>query len=263
MHPIFSFIIVNFQSAALLPGWFASLETTSLTPDEYEVIIVNNDITEKEILDALAQQLPFTIIHTKNNLGFGAACNIGAANASGEILGFINPDTQFVSGDLRSIRDRFQSESSIGIIGLKLLTQSGSIQKWSAGTRGTLWDVLRNNFGFPASKKLWQSQIPIAVDWVSGASLFIPRDFFRKIKGFDETFFLYFEDIDLCDRVLAQGKSVLYFPDMALMHISGHSAPSHKQQKQYYYASQDRYFAKHRPRWESRCLKILRTLFSH
>lgn len=261
MNPLFSLILVNFKSAELLPEWFSSLPQTDLLPHEYEIILVNNDASEKEILGRLAQQYDFKLIHTVSNLGFGAACNIGSQQASGDILGFINPDTQFLIGDLHLVYDHFHTDPSLGIIGLKLVTQQGLAQEWSVGTRITLWDIIRNNLGFPKSKALWESQQPIPVDWVSGAALFIPSDFFDKVHGFNEDFFLYFEDIDLCKRVLTQGKYILYLPTISLHHRSGHSIPSRKQQKDYYYASQDCYFAKHRPQWEVWCVKKLRTLF--
>lgn len=259
---IFSFIIINFKSAQLLPGWFASLSKTGLSPHEYEVIIVNNDANEKKIIDTLQEKNTFKLIHTESNLGFGAACNLGSRQASGEIIGFINPDTQFLRGQVLALHDLFRNDPSVGIIGLKLLTEQGLVQEWSTGTKVTLWDIIRNNFGFPKSKALWKSQKPISVDWVSGASLFMPRALFQKIQGFDESFFLYFEDIALCERVRSNGKSILYFPDIALKHLGGHSASSHKQQKEYFYTSQDIFFAKHRPPWEGVCVKILRTFFS-
>jgi hypothetical protein len=262
MTPVFSFIIVNFKSADLLPLWFASLSKTSLLSNEYEIIIVNNDISETEKLDTLNQQHNFKLIHTQSNLGFGTACNLGIQHASGKILGFINPDTQFLSGDLHDVYGQFKNNPSLGIIGLKLITEQGLTQEWSAGTQVTLWDIIRNNLDFPKSKAFWESQKPIGVDWVSGASLFIPQSLFHKIKGFDEDFFLYFEDIDLCERVQAKGKSILYFPNISLSHLSGQSSVSHKQQKQDYYTSQDLYFAKHRPHWEGFCVKLLRKLLS-
>lgn len=258
MRPTFSFIIVNFKSAELLPDWFASLSNTQLSPNEYEVIIVNNDASENEKLDTFQKQHDFKLIHAESNLGFGRACNRGAREASGEILGFINPDAQFISGNLHTISERFQNDPSLGIIGLKLLTQDGTIQEWSTGTEVTLWDILRNNLGVPKSRALWESTEPIKVDWVSGASLFIPKNLFQEIQGFDEDFFLYFEDTDLCKRAKAQGKSILYFPNISVKHLSGQSATSKKQQKQDYYASQDLYFSKHRPKWESLCIKTCR-----
>jgi GT2 family glycosyltransferase len=261
MKPLFSFILVNFKSAHILPDWFASLSKTGLSAQEYEVIIVNNDESEKEILENLTKKHSFKLIHAQNNVGFGTACNLGARQATGKILGCINPDTQFISGNIHAIHTQFQSDSSIGIIGLKLLTQAGKAQEWSAGVTVTLWDILRNNLGFPKSKALWESAQPISVDWVSGASLFIPKNLFQEIQGFDENFFLYFEDIDLCERISAKGKSILYFPDIALKHLCGQSSTSHKQQKQHYYQSQDIYFSKHRPEWEGFFVKILRILF--
>lgn len=262
MKILFSFIIVNFQSAHLLPDWFVSLSKTLLSPHEYEVIIVNNDASEKKFLDTLATQYNFTLIHAKSNLGFGGACNLAATSAQGEIIGFINPDTQFLSGDFHVITKQFASNPSLGILGLKLLTADGIIQPWSTGTTVTLWDIIRNNLHLPKSKALWNASVPTTVDWVSGAALFMPKQLFVEVAGFDEHFFLYFEDTDLCMRVNTLHKSILYFPTLSIQHLGGQSASSHTQQKQHYYASQDIFFAKHRPRIEGILLKILRSFMA-
>lgn len=258
----FSFIVVNFRSAHLLPDWFASLSNTLLSPDEYEIIIVNNDASEKELLDTLATQYTFTLIHAKSNLGFGGACNLAAASAQGEIIGFINPDTRFLPGDFHLITKQFTNNPFLGILGLKLLTADGSTQPWSTGVTVTLWDIIRNNLRLPKSKVLWNATAPTSVAWVSGAALFIPRQLFIEVAGFDEHFFLYFEDTDLCMRVNALHKSILYFPSLAIQHLGGQSASSHTQQKKHYYTSQDIFFAKHRPRIEGIFLKILRSFIA-
>ena len=261
MPPIFSFIIVNFNSAHSISLCLASLHNTHLKSHEYEVIVVNNDVSETKALEMLQAQHSFKLIHTHSNIGFGAACNKGATHALGNILGFINPDAQFISGNVREIHTQFECNPSVGIIGLKLLTGQGDTQAWSAGVRVTLWDILRNNLGFPKSKSLWRSQVPITVDWVSGASLFIPRDLFTSVHGFDTRFFLYFEDNDLCERILKQKKSILYFPFISIRHTSGQSSSSKKQQKYDYYKSQTLYFSLHRPKWEGWCIKTLRNIF--
>ena len=262
MKILFSFIVVNFRSAHLLPDWFASLSNTFLSSGEYEVIIINNDAREIQALDTLKTHYNFTIIHTKSNLGFGAACNLASQSAHGEIIGFINPDTRFLQGDLRLITQQFTTNPSLGILGLKLLTADGSIQPWSTGTTVTLWDIIRNNLRIPKSTVLWNATVPTTVAWVSGAALFIPKQLFIAVAGFDEHFFLYFEDTDLCTRVTALHKSILYFPTLSIQHLGGQSASSHTQQKQHYYASQDIFFNKHRPHIEGILLKMIRSLIA-
>lgn len=260
MRPIFSFIVVNFRSAALLPAWFDSFSNTQLSPQDFEVIVVNNDLSECDTLEQLRKRHTFRLIQNTANQGFGKAVNKASKYASGEILGIINPDTLFLPGDFSLIQKQFQASKELGIIGLRLLTPDGSAQEWSAGSRVTLWDIIRNNFGFPKSKMLWESKHPISVDWVSGAALFIPRDTFQELNGFDEDFFLYFEDIDLCERIRQSSKTILYFPTLSVRHLSGQSSPSATEQKAHYYRSQDLYFQKHRPKWESFCISVLRKM---
>lgn len=258
MTTTFSFIIVNYKSHHVLGKWFASLQHTKLLPHEYEIIVVNNDASEQNALEKLKHIHTFTLLVSPQNNGFGKACNIGAQKARGKILAFINPDTLFIKGDLRDVYNEFKQDTHIGVIGLQLITEENNIQPWSAGSLITLLDILKNNLGFPSSKRLWESKTAIDVDWVSGASLFISRELFNQSKGFDETFFLYFEDADVCRRIQLLGKRILYYPRITVKHLCGQSSTSKKLQKKQYYISQEYYFKKHRPKWESFFLKALR-----
>jgi GT2 family glycosyltransferase len=261
LSPTFSFIIVNYRSAANLLDWFASLYRITLLPSEYEVIIVNNDLRERAALDALVSHHHFTLIHAENNLGFGRACNMAAQNASGDVLGFLNPDTRFTDGNIRLVRNCFREDPSLGALGLRLIDDRFRQQAWSAGCDRDFLDTMRNHLGTPRSQALWKSREPIHVDWVSGAALFVPAATFREARGFDEDFFLYFEDIDFCHRLRANGKKILYFPALSVKHLGGRSASSKASRKEHYYRSQDLFFAKHRPKWEGFAIKLLRSLF--
>jgi GT2 family glycosyltransferase len=261
--PLFSFIIVNFKSAHLISLWLKAFSRVKLSPNEYEVIIVNNDHSETLALETLAQGFHFKLIHAPDNRGFGTGCNLGGSNASGAILLFVNPDTQFLSGDFYHLARLFENDPSLGIVGLKLLSSPTNPQAWSVGSEVTLTDTLRNHLVQPKSKALWESTTPVTVAWVSGASICIPAQLFADIKGFDEEFFMYFEDTDLCKRVSLQGKTILSYPHIQWLHTGGQSALSHRIKKQSYYASQKKFFSKHRPKWEQYCLAVLHTFFIH
>lgn len=247
--PLLSVIIVNYRSADLIGRLLESLGDTGLSREEYEIIISNNDPDEQVAVDSLAARHKLKALHHAENLGFGAGSNRAAAVAQGKYLLFCNPDTEFLSGDIREAIRFFERNS--GIIGFRLVDADGRPERWSVGTDVSLWEIARNNLGLPPGKRLWESRRTIEAGRVSGAAFMMSKDLFDHLDGFDEDFFLYFEDADLCHRARQAGHAVLYHPTIAFNHQCGHSMPNHTEQKRHYYASQSRYFRKHRPKWEN------------
>jgi GT2 family glycosyltransferase len=233
-----SIIIVNYQSEKYLAKCISSIQEKVLAV-EYEIIVVNND-------KALEAELPkdTRLINTEKNIGFGAACNLGARSAQGEILCFLNPDTEIVSSNFSGVLYEFAKDNKLAIIGPKLISEDRKIQEWIAGKEITIWSTLMNNFGYKRDQKIWESESPVECAWVSGAAMFIKKDIFQKLGGFDEKFFMYFEDIDLCQRARQLGYKILYFPNFQIKHFGGKSFADKKKQKKYYHTSQCRYFKK-------------------
>ena len=258
--PTFSFIIVNYRSADHLPACFSSFRNISL-PKEYECIVVNNDPSENDALRLLQKKFDFTLLSLSKNFGFGVAVNRGAESARGDILVCLNPDARFLSGSMIDIARLFDRNPTLGIVGMKLLIELERPQPWGVGEPMTLVEILRNHLGIPKSAPLWRTNSIKPVAWVSGAALAIPRTLFFRLHGFDERFFLYYEDVDLCLRMRKFKKKVVFAPSVHLLHRGGGSMRhGERQQKRDYYASQDRYFALHRPRYEEILLKILRRI---
>jgi hypothetical protein len=252
-----SIIIVNFRSERVLEKCIASIYHT-LFSSEVEIIVVNND--DKENLERIKRSFPEVIlIESATNLGFGGASNLGAKQAKGKFLLFLNPDTRVLATDWRGVEKEFKDDS-IGVIGARLVTSEGKNQDWSAGGKLDFWDVLRNNLGFPKNKKIWRSGVKKRVFWVSGTAMFIRRDIFKILEGFDENIFMYFEDIDFCARVRKLDKKVLYYPDFSVLHLGGESYRNQKTQKKHYYDSQSYYFQKHCTKPAYYAIKGLRLL---
>lgn len=253
-----SIIIVNYQSEPYLQKCLASLFQFNLGID-FEIVIVNND--EKERLDGIKEKFPSIVfINSPKNKGFGSACNLGVRISQGELLLFLNPDTEILSS-FNLIINEFQKNSEIGALGPKLLEENGKVQKWSTGAEVSLPDLIRNNLGLPRSRKIWESPVARETFWISGAALFTSRKVFSEIGGFDENFFMYFEDNDFCRSVRKTGKKLLYFPEVAIRHLGGKSSQDPKKQKAYFFASQDYYFQKHFGSFQVFWLKLLRRIF--
>lgn len=224
-----------------------------------EVIVVNND---EGILSKNSLPPNTRVIEVGKNIGFGAAANRGVTIATGKFLCFLNPDAEISTGHIRQIIERFQSNQSLGIIGPRIVTTTTEVEPWSAGREVTLWSIVCNNLGFPAGKRLWESTTPVETAWVSGACFFIPTGLFRQLNGFDEQFFMYFEDVDLAKRVRATGRKVLRVPDLTVRHLGGQSFQENSEQKKLYYASQKKYFRKYFGFFACQTLSLLHA-FSH
>ena len=222
----------------------------------FEIIVVNNS-AEK------INEIPnIILIESSKNLGFGKGQNRGAKNAKGDFLWILNSDTEIIDRGFRKVVDEIKKDEKIGVIGVRILGEYSKPQSWSAGIEPTIWHLIRNNFGFSASRKIWNSLKKREVDWVSGASLLVRRELFLKIGGFDEKFFMYFEDIDLCKRVRKAGYKVIYYPDFVIRHFGGKSFKDKEIQKKYYYQSQDYYFQKYFGKFQASLLKFLRNFFA-
>jgi len=256
--PTFSFLIVNYRSAAYLPACFSSLRNITLSAS-YECIVANNDASEDAALRALQARFSFTLVSLSENRGFGSAINRAAEHARGNILVLLNPDARFLSGDINSVARRFERDRALGIVGFSLLLELETPQPWSVGREITLLDILRNKKGFPRSAPLGKTEMPRVVSWVSGAALAVSRELFFRIHGFDERFFLYYEDADFCNRMKRFGKKTLFLPNMRVLHKGGASMDTaRREQKNSYFTSQDIYFSLYRPRYERILLKFLR-----
>ena len=258
----FSLVIVNYRSGRYLAG---ALESLGRAEDvrRFEVIVVNNDSDESRLLAGLQRVFSFRLIESGENLGFGGGNNLGVQAARGTIVGFINPDTLWGEAKLEAIARLFQSDGALGARGLSLVTLSGQPERWSYGKEPTLARLLRHNL-LPFLDHVLQGQadvlptVPEAADWVSGGALFMRKEVFEMIGGYDERFFLYFEDVDLCRRVRERGYTVRHASSLPLSHYGGKSHPSSEMQKKNFFASQDRYFAKHRPPIERTVLRFCR-----
>jgi len=260
IQPKISLIFVNYRSVKYLKKALESLFSFEKEDALFEIIVINNDNSENEELLQMKKQLPFLLIQNDTNIGFGAGNNVGAKQARGSILGFINPDILWREENLHAIGTFFDKKKEVGILGMTILDPEGKEEEWSVGKAPGLANLFWNNV-LPVKKNSSEIRRVSLFDWVSGGALFIRKDLFFLASGFDEQFFLYFEDVDLCTRVRALGAAVVRHPDFAITHLGGKSKHSTNLQKKQFYSSQRKYFEKHRPLGENKILSILHFLF--
>lgn len=243
-----SIIIVNYNGGTYTRQCLVSLFQYH-SENDIEVIVVDNNSTDGSSAELPKEFPEITFIALPENRGFGPANNIGAGAATGEILFFVNNDTIFTSNILDPLVRLISRDGGIGIAAPKLLNEDGSFQlsfgkyptiaaerKAKRAGRNPLNDNEMDAF----------SSEPVRRDWVTGAALIISREIFLNAGGFDERYFMYFEDIDLCKRVSNKGYSIQYYPAVSMIHLGGKSYGSRNDYISYEYRrSQLRYYDKH------------------
>ncbi len=245
-----SLLIVNYRSLDELRMSLRDLNKI-ITKNSVEVLIANNDKQPLPIdVKNIASNAACTkIFQMPKNRGFGSANNHIANAARGTFLFFLNPDTYNYTGSIDSLIKKIDNKQC-DVIAPRVNNADGSRQRWSYGKKitpqGIILDNIRDVLGLDKSTEedgmLHKRK---SVDWVTGAAFMIKKDDFLQMGGFDEDFFLYFEDIDLCRRIKMSGKKILVSDDMSLKHSSGASAKNTTTQKKHYYEAQDHYVKKY------------------
>ena len=254
-----SVLIVNFASASHFENCIAAIYRKFGDFLSWEVIIINND---KEDISKLPIDFSnVKILNSNGNVGFGSGINMGAKEACGEFLLTLNPDTEIISENVKDVLDEFSKDKKIGIISGRTISKKGTTEPWSVGKELTFFDLILNNTGFSRSQSIWNSSKKIECDWATGTALFIKKDLFDKIGGFDENFFMYFEDMDLCKRIRNLGEKVIFFPEFEIYHSGGKSYLNKTLQKRHYYDSMEYYLKKHGHFMTQKFVKLIRKFF--
>jgi GT2 family glycosyltransferase len=223
--PSTSIIIPTFNGLDHLDRCLASLDETLPHPFEGEVIVVDDASGEEtqELLGDWRQSAPrlnLKILRNKSNVGFVKSCNRGAAEASGDVLVFLNDDTLPQFGWLPALVRLFRTHPNAGAVGGKLLYPEGRLQEAGSVIYS---DGSGANFGrgdYLADDPLFS--FVREVDYCSAALLATPREVFTEIGGFDERYSpAYYEDADYCFALRDRGYAVYYQPESVIVHIEG------------------------------------------
>ena len=231
-----SIIIINHNTKKLTVDLIKSIyKNTILT--SYEVIIIDNSDIEsqklkKNELDCNILKIS-NIIYTSND-GFGVACNKGAKLSKGRYLLFINSDIIFSDNAIDKSINYIKKDKNIGALGCKVILKDGSLdhgcKRGFPSPSASLYYFLHLDKIFPKSKKFGAYRLSYLnndeiheVDAISGSFLIINAKLFFDINGFDETFFMYGEDLDLCFRVKKRGFKIIYYPLTSVTHLKGQS----------------------------------------
>jgi len=226
-----SVIIVNYNHK-YFPRMAVEALEKSKTNFPFEIIVVDNASRDEESLIFLEEAHArgrITLIKSPENLGFGKANNLGVKASKGEYLFFHNPDLTVHQDTLQKMRDFLREHPDIGILGPKLVYSSGKVQE-SCRRKMNFFDLALNRlplkrmpiFRDRVARYLMEDfdhdQIQ-EVDLIIGAAMMMPRAVFEKVGGFDQRYFIFMEDFDLCRMVKKAGYRVVYFPQARANHF--------------------------------------------
>lgn len=208
--PALSVVVVSFNPGDDLPRCIRSV----LLPGR-EVIVVDNGSTDgsRDRLGDLAGEIDWVDNHA--NLGFARAANRGLRRARGRHVLFLNPDAVANPGAIAAAIGALEGDPSIGLVSVAIRDESGALVPTVEPFHSLLGTLARRWSGRVSAPR---GPGPVRIDWCHGAFLLGRREELREIGGFDERFFLYAEDMDLCRRMQESGRAVVYLPEVSIVH---------------------------------------------
>jgi len=253
-----SIIIVDYKSQKYLLPLVFDLEKR-LAHLKFEIIIVDNDPTSDSASIFRQKFSDFNnvlVIKAEKNKGYGTGNNFGAKKARGKYLLLLNPDTEICDDTIEKMLDFLSKHSEIGALSPLIYQPDGE----------NLQDHFFANFQSLAGTtiKRWQgkkadlSKKYFYAEMITGAAMMMRRDLYEKVGGFDENFFMYIEDDDLCRRISDLGYKNAVLTTAKIIHHEGKSSTSFEKKK-YYYKSQDYYWQKHYGKLQTTLMKMIRS----
>lgn len=236
MTPTVTAIIVNYNAGAELRRALQSI-ADDMGERPWDAVVVDNASADGSADIALEFHPHATLVRNTRNVGFGRAVNQGLAVARGPIVLIMNPDCRLEPGAIAELASELERHVGCAIVGPRILDPDGTEQGSARGDpdmmtgafgRSTRLRRLLPGLGVSARNVVLASTATdaqsLAVDWLSGACILARTDGLRAAGGFDERYFLYWEDADLCRRLRNAGSHVRYVPAATAVHRVGQSS---------------------------------------
>ena len=249
---------MNFNSGGALASTLDTLEAGFAELD-WETVVVDNASSDGSERAALNRE-NVRLLRGQRNVGFAAGVNTGIAATSAPFVLILNPDCRLTPGCVRGLLEVLQPHPRCAVIGPKILNLDGTLQESARGDP----NMLTGLFGRTTILSRWFPKLPIVrrnlasvsalddqvpsrrVDWVSGACMLARRDALADVNGFDDGYFLYWEDADVCRRLRNAGWDTRYSPTAVVVHDVGQSSRSAKTVAiREFHRSAYRYFSTH------------------
>jgi GT2 family glycosyltransferase len=248
-------VIVTYKSSKTISAALASAKKC-VDAGVMDLIIVDN-ASPDDTRDILAREAGFAkVILGDANIGFGRGCNVGLMAATTPYVVFFNPDAQMEPEAVRAIVSFMDSHDRCGICGPAIQSGEGAdLHIQAVGALPRVTDIVGDALGLHTTYKRRQpvtpGAAPFRTDWVSGSMLVGRTQLLQKLGGFDPRYFLYWEEADLCRRVLSEGYEIWAVPQAVVSHIGGVSAAEESNDRikgciaKFYYESRYYYMRKH------------------
>jgi len=224
--PIFSFVIVNYNGLKYISDCVESI--TKNIAHDYEIIVVDNASTDGSTEYLCENHQKVKLICSDKNLGFAGGNNLGVKAANGKYIVLLNNDAFLLTG-LESAIEVLNTTLDVAIVGGTMLGRSGEY-RWSAGHFPTPLRLIKigsmyvkegpfrlGNFSIGNPAKCY------SVDWLEASLWVIRKSLWEDLRGLDEEYFMYGEDVDFCRRVRDSGYRVVYLPSIRYIHVGGYS----------------------------------------
>lgn len=232
-----SVVVISFNGLEFIEDCLTTV-VKSLQDVSSEIIVIDNASGDGTVDIINSRFSNIKLIQNKTNLGFARAVNQGFDHARGEYILLLNQDTKIVDDAVVRLANRMKKDGSIGTIGPKFIGFDGKLQKSGRAFpkyRDLLWEFTGLSRLFPGSKifsnwKLgWFDHLTErAIDQPMGAALMVNRRALDKVGPFDESFGIFFNDVDYCRRMIENGYNNLYYPEAIIMHYVGGSTEKRK-----------------------------------
>lgn len=236
-----SIVIINFNTKNLTTQCVESIFNS--THCDYEIIVVDNSSKSEE---KYTSNNPLVTVINAQNKGFGHACNIGMKAAKGDCYLMLNSDTIVHEKAIDICAQYMQSHEKVGAVGCKTLLKDGTLdhncKRGLPTPSASLYYLLGLDKKYPKSPKyaryhatyLDENEIN-EVEVLSGSFMLLNADVISKIGAFDEDFFMYCEDVDLCYRISEAGYKLIYLPVASITHLKGQSGLQSRNRKVIYH----------------------------
>ena len=222
-------VVVNYNAGDYLVECVRSLRADGVV----DIVVADNSSSDGSDRAVAANDSNVVVLPTGANLGFGAAANRGVAACPGDYVLLLNPDTLVEPGTVKVLADALDRDSDLALVGPRIENLDGSLYP-SARTFPSLADAMGHAFlglvnpsnRFTRRYRMldWDHAVAREVDWVAGTCMLLRRSAFEAVGGFDERYFMYVEDVDLCWRLWRAGRRVAYEPAGRVVHTIGLSS---------------------------------------
>jgi N-acetylglucosaminyl-diphospho-decaprenol L-rhamnosyltransferase len=246
-------VIVTYCSGPFLDSLFSSIPAASTRT--IPLTVVDNASTD-ETVEYVTQHEGIQLIRSGRNLGYGGAANLGVRGSSEDWVIIANPDVRFKPGAIDALLEAASRWPQAGVLGPQIFTPDSRIYPSARelpslgrgighAVFGWWWPTNPWTAGYRREREAPRER---TAGWLSGACLFVRREAFEAVGGFDESYFMYFEDTDLCERLSLAGWDVVYVPSAVVEHHGAHATSQNLAlMSKAHHESAYRYLSRHYP----------------